>query len=109
VYGTDASPGGGIGVHAVSTNGKALHVDGVASFSRSGKAIVAGAGNSPADSVTVSNVALSSASLVLATVQGHVPGVSVAGVALDVPAGSFTIYLTEAITMSVTVAWFVVD
>jgi hypothetical protein len=106
--GTDASTGGGIGVHAVSTKGKALRVDGVASFSRSGKAVVAGTSKKRASSVTVTGVALTSASLVLATPQGVVAGVSVEGIDLDVAGRRFTIHLTKAIKVRLAVAWFVV-
>ena len=107
VLGADASAGGGIGLAASSTNGTALQVDGVASFSRSGMATVAGTSSEPAESVTVTGVALTSSSLILATPQGTVAGVGIEGVLPDVSGSSFEIYLTEAIEVSLDIAWFV--
>ena len=59
-------------------------------------------------SVAVTGVALSSSSLILATLQGFEKGVAVAGVVPDVAASSFTIHLTKAAKVAVAVAWFII-
>jgi hypothetical protein len=100
--------GTGPAILASNTGGTALQVDGVATFSRSGVAKVTGTSSKPKTSVVVSDVVLSTSSMVLTTPQGHVAGVAVAGVVLDVSTGSFTIYLTEAVSVSLHIAWFVV-
>jgi hypothetical protein len=93
----------GTGVHAESTSGKALSVSGKVSFSRSGLATVV-AGHS---SVTVKLAGVTTASLVLATLQNLEAGITVAAA---VPAsGSFEISLTGSPKSKVTVAWFVID
>ena len=90
-----------IGVSAISNNGTALAVDGVAVFTRSGRVTV------PAGSkrVTVS-VELGTGSMVLATVQekGR-PGVAAA--VPNAAADTFTIFLTRRTTNPAVVAWFV--
>ena len=118
VRGVDTSTGGGYGVQGTSTAGTgvwaqsgfgtALAVAGVATFDRSGIATVPGAANSPQDSVTVSLVTLTSASLILATPQTYVPGVTVAAVVPDPATRSFVIYLSEAVTSPVAVGWFII-
>ena len=81
-------------------------VPGKATFSRSGILTVAARASSAMKSV----VPLSSASLVLATIQGNVVGVYVLGVTLVTGAsGSFTIHLNKAVSASTKVAWFVVN
>ena len=62
----------------------------------------------PELSVSVAGVSLSSSSLILATPQTYVPGVGIAAVVPDVTSGSFTIYLTESVDVSVVIAWFVI-
>jgi hypothetical protein len=119
VFGEDESSGGGCGVQGVSTNGigvlasntsgTALQVEGVDRLSRSGMATVAGTASKSKTSITVPEVALSASSMILTTPQGHVPGVAVAGVVPAVSAGSFTIYLTKAVNVSLPIAWFIVD
>lgn len=110
VHANDASTGGGYGVFATSLNGMALAVDGSASFSgvttfsRSGVATVA----ANESSATVTDVALTDTSIVLATVQGDVKKVSVEGVVTDPSSSEFTIYLTNAPTASLAVGWFVI-
>jgi hypothetical protein len=104
VYGA----GDSVGVAAVSA-GTALSVDGVASFSRSGLATVAGTASTAKSSVVVKGVSLSAASMILATPQGKVSGVAVEGVVPDVSAGSFTIYLTKSVKVSLPIAWFIID
>ena len=116
VYALDESTDGGYGVTAISMLGTgvfaagpvALQVDGVAKFSRSGVATVAGTATDPAQTVIVTGVALTASSLILATPQGIVKKVAVEGVVPNVSGGSFEIYLTKAITVSLKVAWFVV-
>jgi len=124
VYGDDTTTDGGygvsgysvkgVGVSAGSSDGTALAVDGAATFtgpttfSRSGLATVAGTSSKSAQRVTVTGVALSDTSLVLATAQGIVAGVAIEGVVTDVAASSFVISLTKAIKVSLDIAWFVV-
>ncbi len=100
--------GTGPAVLASNTGGTALQVDGVASFSRSGIAKVAGKSTKSARTVKVTGVALTSSSLILATPQGTVSGVAVEGVTLDVSGSSFVVTLTKAIKVSLDIAWFVV-
>lgn len=100
--------GTGPAVLASNTGGTALQVDGVASFSRSGIAKVAGKSTKSARTVKVTGVALTSSSLILATPQGTVGGVAVEGVTLDVSGSSFVVTLTKAIKVSLDIAWFVV-
>jgi hypothetical protein len=108
-YGLYGSTTSGVGVFATSGSGTALQVEGIASFSRSGLAEVKGTASKSKSSIVVTGVALSASSMILATPQGHVAGVAVAGVVPDVSAGSFTIYLTEAVKVSLEIAWFIVD
>ena len=108
VSGDDTSSGGGYGVLAASANGKALQVNGVAAFSRSGLATIAGTSTSPLSSVTVTGVALTAASMVLATPQTHSGKVAVAAVVTHPTTSSFTLYLTANVTVSFNVAWFVI-
>jgi hypothetical protein len=103
VYG-HATSATGVGVRASGTAGAAaLMVSGVAKFSRSGVATV-GAG---AAHVTVRNVALTSASFVLATVQGNVLNNGVRSVLTAPGSSSLTIYLQRAVSANTKVAWFV--
>jgi hypothetical protein len=95
-----------VGILAENTTGAtALQVAGKAVFSRSGVLTVA-AGSS---SGTVTVVALTSASLVLATVQQDRSGVWVRSAVPNVAASSFTIHLSKAVSASTRVAWFVLD
>jgi hypothetical protein len=98
----------GVGVSATSTSGAALKVNGVADFSRSGMATVVGTTTTAARTVNVTGVSLTASSLILATPQGNVAGVAVAGVVPSVAGSSFVIHLTKAITVSLPIAWFVV-
>jgi hypothetical protein len=117
VYAIDESSGGGYGLVAGSYTGTgvyasgpvALQVEGVAAFSRSGIATVAGTSGKTAQSVKVTGVALTAASMILATPQAKVAGVGVEAAVPDAAAGSFTIYLTKAVKVSLPVAWFIVD
>ena len=114
VGGTSSS---GNGVHGVSSSGgtgvlaenfgggNALRVAGSAVFSRSGVLTVA-AGSSKG---TVTGVALTAASLVLATLQQNLSGVYVRSAVPNVAGSSFTINLSKAPSASAKVAWFVVN
>jgi hypothetical protein len=97
----------GVGILAENTaGGTALHVNGTASFTRSGTVTV-----SPGHSSTTNTgIALTSASLVLATIQGNVAGLYVQGVTMVAgPSGSFTIHLSKSAPANTKVAWFVVN
>lgn len=101
-----ATAAGGVGVLAENTaGGIALKATGPAVFSRSGLLTVA-AGKS---SGMVTGVALTSASLVLATLQQDRAGVWVRSAVPNIAASSFTVHLSKAVTASITVAWFVVN
>jgi hypothetical protein len=102
----DATASNGIGVRAMaSAGGTALSVTGKAKFSRSGMlTIPAGASQ-----VTKTGLTLNTASFLLATLQAYRAGIAVAAVVPNPTAGSFTIYLTKAVTSSTRVAWFQVN
>jgi hypothetical protein len=115
VWGTG---GGGPGVRGTSkaasapgmlaentAGGTALQVAGPAAFSRSGALTVA-AGKS---SATKTGVVLTTASLILATLQQHTTGVYVTAAVPNVTGSSFTVYLSKAVSAATTVAWFVVN
>ena len=91
------------GVFASSTDGTALHVDGVTTFSRSGIATVA----KGSTSVTVKLTPFSSVSLVFATPQGTgEAGVYVQGISKS--NDKFIIELSEAPTAALKLGWFVI-
>ncbi len=99
----------GIGVTANSPNGTALQVTGLAQFSRSGTATVAGTTAVPANSVRVS-LPITSASMMTATLQQHVAGVYVIAAVPNVAGGYFTIYLNKKVSTSVgPIAWIVTE
>jgi hypothetical protein len=101
-----ATGAAGVGVRAENTaGGAALQATGPAVFSRSGLLTVA-AGSS---SATRTGVALTAASLVLATLQQDRAGVWVRSAVPNVAGNSFTIHLSKAAAASTTVAWFVVN
>ena len=89
---------------ARGAGGKGLQVTGRAVFSRSGKVTIAEGQTAK----TVSS-ALTATSLVLATIQGFVPGLWVAGVELDAVGDTFAIRLNKAAPVALTVGWFVVN
>jgi hypothetical protein len=98
------------GVEATNTgSGPGPVVVGPSVFSRSGVATVAGSSTAKKSSVVVKAVALSSSSIVLATLQTHPAGVGVAAVVPDVSKSEFTIFLSKDVTESVDVGWFVVN
>jgi hypothetical protein len=106
VLGDSAS---GVGVVATSANGTALQVTGTAQFSRSGTATVVGTTAAPANSVRVS-LPVTSKSMMTATLQKFVAGVSVAAAVPNVAGGYFTIYLNKKVTTSVgPIAWIVTE
>jgi hypothetical protein len=88
-----------------SAGGVAFKATGPASFSRSG-VLTVGAGKS---TVTKTGVALTAASLVLATLQENRPGVFVQSAVPSVSASSFTVHLSKTVTANTQVAWFVVN
>jgi hypothetical protein len=101
-----ASASGAAGVFAENTaGGTALQVTGPAVFSRSGVVRVP-SGKSTA---TVTGVSLTPASLVLATLQQFVSGVSVLAAVPNVAGRSFTVHLSKSVTASAKVAWFIVS
>ena len=101
-----ASSQHGVGVLAQNTGGgTALEVDGAAAFSRSGVATV------PAGKSQVTHpLTLTSASFVLATIQGNITGLYVRGVTIAAGSpGSFTIHLSNTVTSKTNVAWLAVN
>ena len=97
---------GGVGVLAESSGGgTALKATGRVVFSKSGVLTVP-AGKS---TVTKTGVALTAASLVLATLQQDVPGVWVRSAVPNVTAKSFTVHLSKAVSAKTKVAWFVLN
>jgi hypothetical protein len=101
---TDSVAGAGV-LAENAAGGAALQVRGVGAFSRSGVLTVA-AGKS---SATQTGVALTTASLVLATLQQNLSGVYVRAAVPKITGSSFTVYLSKAPTVSTKVAWFVVN
>ena len=96
----------GVGVLAENfAGGTAFEATGPAVFRRSGILTVA-AGSSKG---TVTGVALTAASLVLATSQQNLSGVYVRCAVPNVAGSSFTINLSKAPSASATVAWFIVN
>jgi hypothetical protein len=105
VFGDTASARG-TGIWAENSfGGTALHVEGPAVFTRSGTVTVR-AGKS---SATKTHVALTAASLVLATVQHDEPGIWVRCAVPDAARHSFTVHLSKAVKASTKVAWFVIN
>jgi hypothetical protein len=113
-FGVQGTSESGTGVYATSADGYALQAVGTSQFqgsvqfSESGVAKVAGTRSS----VTVSDVALTNSSLVLATLQGApLPGVSVQTVIPDVATKSFKIILSAKVPTGKTakVGWLVVN
>jgi len=90
----------GTGMYAVSNSGTALAVSGPVQFSSAGVSTV----KKGHTTVTVTASAVTTSTLVLATLQKVQSGVSIAAA---VPkAGSFTITLNKAATADLPVAWF---
>ena len=98
----------GVAVHgyAALTAGTALKVTGKAVFSRSGRATVP----SGQSQVTVMGIPLTASSLVLATIQGvGAPGLYVRSVSVSVSNSRFTIRLSQNVTASTLVGWFIAN
>jgi hypothetical protein len=103
VKGTSAT---GVGVHAsAGSAGIALQVQGRATFSRSGRAVV----RERSTEVTVPGVDLTADSLVLATVQQAAGGAAVRAAVPDAGSASIRILLHKAVSMDTVVGWFVVN
>jgi hypothetical protein len=85
--------------------GKALEINGRAFFSRSGQLSI------PAKKTSVikTGVALTSESLVLATLQENIKGVWIKAAVPNVAENSFEIFLNKKPKRTVTVAWFIVN
>lgn len=99
----------GVGVLANSANGTALQVTGMAQFSRSGVATVAGTATAPQNSVRVS-LPITGKSMMTATLQRFVAGVNVVAAVPNVTGGYFTIYLNKKVSTSVgPIAWIVTE
>ena len=96
----------GVGILAQNNGGgPALKVNGVAAFSRSGVATVPSG-----KSQVTSRLTLTSASFVLATIQGNITGLYVRGVTIAAGSpGSFTIHLSNTVTSKTNVAWLAVN
>jgi hypothetical protein len=110
VYGVaTTNAGAALEAQAASASGIGLRVSGKTQFSRSGTATIAGTASAPKSSIVLSNVALSSKSLVLTTAQKYVGGVWVAAAVPNVAAKTVTIYLNKAVTVSYPIAWFIVE
>ena len=82
-----------------------LQATGPAVFSRSGLLTIAAG----ASSGTVTGVALTVASLVLATLQMNVAKTWIRAAVPNIAGSSFTVYLNTAAKASTSVAWFVVN
>jgi hypothetical protein len=96
----------GTGVLAQNfSGGPALQVAGPAFFTSSGTLTVA-AGKS---SASQTGVTLTSASLVLVTLQRHQSGLYVLAAVPNVSGSSFTVYLSENVSASTKVAWFIIN
>jgi hypothetical protein len=94
----------GVGLYADSQSpAKALVVNGKAHFSRSGKALV----GKTKTSVSVSMPGVTSASMIIATIQASKPGLYVRGAVATT--GKFTIYLSKAPGATIKVAYLVLD
>ena len=107
--GTLGDSANGIGVWANSQNATALKVSGKAQFSRSGVATVVGTSAAPKNSVKVS-LPITAKSMMTATLQKYVPGVSVVAAVPNVAGGYFTIYLNKSVTTSAgPIAWIVTE
>lgn len=93
----------GVGVHAESTNGLALRVQGKTKFSTSGITSVA----SGQRTATISVAGLTTSDMVLATIQRAESGVFIE--AAQPSTGSFTITLSKVPSAPLPVAWFVLS
>jgi len=104
VHGVCDAPDG-TGVLAQSTHGVALRVAGRAVFHESGVHAIP----AKATSVTKTDIPLTTASLVLATLQQHQRGLHIEAVVPDPATNSFTVYLNRQARAGSRVAWLVVN
>jgi hypothetical protein len=104
-YAVRARTKNGTALYGSAAGGYALEVHGLAVFSRSGKATV----RQGQASKTISGHPIGAGSLVVATIQGNVPGTYVRGVTLNAGASSFTIRLNKAAPFTLRVGWFLVN
>jgi hypothetical protein len=95
----------GVGVYASAQGGYAIQAVGRTVFSLSGK-VTFSTGQS---SRTVTGHPVVSGSLVVATIQGDVPGTWVRGVSLNATTGAFTIRLNKAAPKQLKVGFFVIN
>jgi hypothetical protein len=102
VFGVSGSPHGAGVIAQNASGGPALRVQGVLALSRSGVLTVP-AGKAQA----THSLPLTSASFVLATIQGDVAGLYVRGVTIG--GGSFTVHLSKAAKAKTKVAWLAVN
>jgi hypothetical protein len=110
-YGVLATSIAGTAVAAEATNpaGTALLVRGRAVFSNCGIATVPGSVATPRQAVNVNNVALTTNSLVVATLQANIAGVFVASAVPHATTGTVTINLNQPVSQHIKVGWFVCD
>ena len=93
-----------VGLHAFcGGDGPALYVDGRAAFPRTAGKLTVPAGAAQA----IQAAPVTSDSIVLATIQQNVPGVSVRAAVPAGAGGAFTVFLTQNAPMNITVGWFV--
>ena len=85
--------------------GYALRVQGAVTFSRSGQASV----RAGTDRVTVSAADVRPGTTILATLQQHRPGVSVAAAVPDPAANTVLLILTKRVASDTQVAWLALD
>jgi hypothetical protein len=108
VRGIDAGSGSGVFGSGGTSAGA-----GVTGFGAGGGPGVSGTGlvtvAAGSSKVTKTGVALTAASLVLATLQQDVPGVWVRSAVPNSAGSSFTVHLSKAVPASTKIAWFVVN
>jgi hypothetical protein len=103
----DGRPGVGVWAQAETPGGVALRTDGPAEFSGATAFARSGVVTVPSGSrtVTKTEVALAPDTVILATLQTHVPGVCLHAVETDPMAGSFTVFITDRAAVDVRIGW----
>jgi hypothetical protein len=97
-------------VSASNPAGIGITVAGINEFSRSGIASVHGTATSPKSTIKVPGVLLGPPSIVLATIQSkNAPGVFVQSAVPNTVDSSFTITLSQAVSVSVKIGWFIIN
>jgi hypothetical protein len=97
-------------VSASNPAGIGITVAGINEFSRSGIASVHGTATTPKSTIKVSGVLLGPPSIVLATIQSkNAPGVFVQSAVPDIAGSSFTITLSQTVSVSVKIGWFIIN